>query len=221
MLIVLSGTDGAGKSTQIRLLCSFLAQKGYCTKSLWARGGYTPIFQLLKNFIRAFSLGKFPRTGKSEIRSKAFSISWIAILWLNLSILDLLLFWGLYVRILILFGRVVICDRYIDDTRLDFRRNFPGFDFEKSWLWVAMEYIIPNPDAAFLLYVPVEVTLKRSKDKFEPYPDDEATLSWRLNAYRDFSLFPPSLFVHLDGQLSISEVSRIIISIVAEKIDIT
>ena len=43
MLIVLSGTDCAGKSTQIDLLKQFFSMKGHSVKILWARG-VTPQF---------------------------------------------------------------------------------------------------------------------------------------------------------------------------------
>ena len=48
MIIVFSGLDGAGKSTQIEILRKKLMHGGSSSKILWARGGYTPCFELVK-----------------------------------------------------------------------------------------------------------------------------------------------------------------------------
>ena len=48
MIIVFSGVDCAGKSTQIELLKKEFLGQGIESQSLWSRGGYTPGFELLK-----------------------------------------------------------------------------------------------------------------------------------------------------------------------------
>ena len=57
-IIVFSGTDGSGKTTQIKLLINELKKKGFSTKYLWARGGYTPLFLGLKKILKIFLLKK-------------------------------------------------------------------------------------------------------------------------------------------------------------------
>ena len=216
MLIALSGTDGAGKSTQIEALNAWLVETGLRPKLLWARGGYTPIFQVLKRLLRGISGRRLPSAGRSGQRQQAMGRPRVARLWLRIAVIDLMLFWGAYLRLQQLLGRVVICDRYIDDTRLDFRRNFPTVAFEKMWLWRMLERVVPTPDAAFLLWVPVEVSMRRSKEKGEPFPDDEDTLTWRLEAYMDDSLFSPEQYVRLDGRRAVSEISEEIIGRIGE-----
>ena len=85
-----------------------------------------------------------------------------------------------------------MCDRYLGDTRLDFNRSFPDINFEGFILWKVLVYIAPKPDCSFVLWIPVSLSLKRSIDKNEPFPDDEATLLWRLHHYLDENLFPSS-----------------------------
>ena len=52
MIIVFSGVDCAGKSTQIELLKKEFLGQGIESQSLWSRGGYTPGFELLKKLLR-------------------------------------------------------------------------------------------------------------------------------------------------------------------------
>ena len=214
MLIVLSGTDCAGKSTQIDLLKNFFSKKEDSVRVLWARGGYTPIFTFLKDFLRRLTLRQLPSAGHSKRRDKAFKRAWLARLWLNLAIVDLILFWCVYLRLQLFFGRVVICDRYIDDTFLDFRFNFPEIAFEKIFFWRVLEFLIPTPNVSFLLWVPVLESLRRSREKFEPFPDDYEALCWRLNAYQNPSLFPSHTFVRLDGRRTIEDLRSFIIATV-------
>ena len=218
MLITVSGTDGAGKSTQIKALNAWFRETGRRPKLFWARGGYTPIFQALKWLIRRISGKWLPSSGDSIKRQEAIGRPRVARLWLRIAILDLMLFWGVYLRLQQLLGRVVICDRYIEDTRLDFRRNFPTMAFEKMWLWALLERVVGTPDAALLLWVPVEESLRRSKEKGEPFPDDEETLTWRLEAYLDDLLFPPDRYLRLDGRRAVSELTEEIIRTVGERL---
>ncbi|MES9902892.1 MAG: hypothetical protein ABW168_09430 [Sedimenticola sp.] len=100
--------------------------------------------------------------------------------------LDLALVYGIYVRWLNLTGRTVIADRYLDDTWIDFTLNFPGVNFDHWSLWKLLELLTPKPDYAFILFIPVEESLRRSKLKDEPFPDSEEVLRQRLEYYTNF-----------------------------------
>lgn len=212
MLLSFSGLDGAGKSTQINHLRSRLSEQGYSTTVLWARGGYTPGFVLLKQFLRLLLRKKMPQPGKSILRDRHLSRPFIAKLWLSIAIIDLMIYWGFYLRYQLLVGNVVICDRFLDDTRLDFVRNFPQISFESSILWKILRFVIPVADRSFLLWVPVSESIRRGKLKDEPFPDDEDTLEWRLSFYLDEKYFPTDLYLKLDCTEEIEHVSKKIIS---------
>lgn len=218
MLIAISGTDGAGKSTQVEALKGWCHERALASTHLWARGGYTPLFQFLKRTTRRVFRGRFSDPGASELRDKAMGRAVVARLWLRIAILDLILYWGVYLRLQRILRRVVICDRYIDDTRLDFRRNFPAIHFESMWLWRVLELIAPTPDVAFLLWVPVDESMLRSWQKGEPFPDDEATLAWRLRGYMDESVFSQNRYTQLDCRRSRTDIAEEIIGIVADKL---
>ena len=215
VVVSFSGSDCAGKGTQIEALIRWLQKRGCKAAYLWARGGYTPGFQAVKRLVRRARGGGLPAPGASAQRTKAMGRPWMARTWLWFSLIDLILYWGGYLRFQRLLGRIVICDRYIDDTRLDFRRNLPTVPFERMWPWRMLEWFTPQPHAAFLLWIPVEESMRRSEEKSEPFPDDEETLAWRLAAYRDESVFPADRYIRLDGRSSVDSISEEIIAKVA------
>lgn len=215
MLITFSGLDGAGKSTQIQRLEQWCERNNKKVVCLWARGGYTPGFEWLKKMLRLFLGRRLPPPGTSAVRLEKLARPRVARIWLGLAMVDLMLYWGIYLRYQRLRGRAVICDRYLDDTRLDFRRNFPAILFERSVLWRLLTWITPRPDASFLLWVQVAESLRRSREKGEPFPDDEPTLAWRLAAYMDETLFPDSRYMRLDCSLSVDTVAAKIVARVA------
>ena len=188
MQVVFSGIDGAGKSTQINLLIEALQKQGKCSCYLWTRGGYTPFFNLLKDCIRCLSGGKaIPTAGPSAQRTQTLGRPAVRKLWLALAMLDLLWLYGVQVRWWQLRGKVVICDRYLDDTLLDFRQNFPQEGVEQWWLWQLLHCVAAKADVTFLFLVPVEESLKRSQQKNEPFPDTPAVLTWRLAHYEQLA----------------------------------
>ena len=109
------------------------------------------------------------------------------------------------------FGFVVVCDRYIEDTEIDFKKNFPNNFDSSSRLWRLVKLIIPTPKYSFLLYVPVGITLIRSKQKNEPFPDSAETLQFRLDLYLNEDYFPNSKYIKIDCQGEPNEIHSLII----------
>lgn len=202
MLIVFSGLDGAGKSTQIELLLTDIRIQGADPIYLWVRGGYTPIFSAAKSVIRRLT-GKriIPPGGHSTARTRAMRQPWKRRVWLNLAIIDLLFVYGFQVRWWQLMGKPVVCDRFIWDTLVDFRLNFQQEYVEKWWLWRLLVRVTPKPDAAFLMLIPVDESVRRSQQKKEPFPDSPETLVKRLVAYH--ALAELGIWLILDGRSSI------------------
>jgi thymidylate kinase len=209
MLIVFSGTDGSGKSTQINLLIDAFP-KDSCIV-LWGRGGYTPIFMYLKKLIRFLLRNKIPSSGESKKRDIAINNMLVYRLWMVIACTDLFLYYGVYVRFMLLQGKNVICDRYIEDTQVDFNRNFSEHFRGGGSFWRLLKWSLPVPDQSFLLHVPTNVSLVRSKMKGEPFPDTPETLEFRLKAYFDESIFPSDKYHKIDCQKPIESINSEII----------
>jgi len=183
-LIVFSGLDGAGKSTQIRLLMERLESEGARPACLWTRGGYTSGFNALKSTLRRLLRGRaLPESGHNIRRARAFKSPATRRAWLWLALLDLIRVYAIQVRLWRWRGRTIVCDRYLWDTLVDFRLNFPQELVEKSLLWRALDKLTPRPDAAFLMLVPVEESIRRSDIKGEPFRDTVEALTERLSQY--------------------------------------
>lgn len=211
MLIAFSGLDGAGKSTQIELLMKALQEDGRPLAYLWVRGGYTPVFTALKSLVRHITRGKaLPPSGRNQARSQAFSKPWVRYVWLRLSLLDLIFTYGVRVRWWLAAGKTVVCDRYIWDTLIDFRLNFPMEVVEKSWLWRVLVHVAPKPDVSFLMVIPVEESIRRSKLKNEPFPDSVEVLTARREQY--LSLCSQSGWIVLDGTQDVQHISAQILA---------
>lgn len=184
ILIVFSGLDGAGKSTQIQRLVERLRSQGQSPVIYWTRGGYTPLFSAVKAALRRLSRGRaVPQAGPSQQRSQALARPAVQRLWLALAMVDLLWIYGVQVRWQRWRGRVVLCDRYLGDSELDFRLNFPQQPFQRWLLWRLLAWATPQPDASFLLLIPVEESIRRSQMKHEPFPTPPDLLAQRLRGY--------------------------------------
>jgi thymidylate kinase len=222
MIIVFSGTDGAGKSTQIDTLSQALETSGHRTRYLWARGGYTPLMLKAKTLL----LTLLGRRGDNKGFDKDVSAKYVkrragmmrrplvARIWLASAIIDLIVLYGIYVRLLSLTGTAVICDRYVGDTRIDFERNFPDQFNPGGPLWQLLGLVAPKPAIHFVLTVPVAVSQERSQLKNEPFPDDEETLAFRYGKYRALAELTGAGLIHLDGTAPLSEVSEQILAAV-------
>lgn len=186
-LIAFSGIDGAGKTTQINLLMEELKAHGRQAIHFWSRGGYTRSFLIIKKAIRGIFGRRLPPPGLSSDRDKAFRKPAISIAWMALAMCDLILVYGIYFRIMMLMGRIVVADRYVQDTCIDFRLNFPDVSFEGWLLWRLLCHVSPTPDVGFLLLIPIEESMRRSARKNEPFPDSAEKLQQRLEMYTTFA----------------------------------
>jgi thymidylate kinase len=206
LLIVFSGIDGAGKSTQIKKLQDQLHAAGKRTVYLWSRGGYTNGFLALKALLRRLGHGNvIPQPGHSEARTNVLGRPLVRRIWLTIAMLDLLYLYALCIRYWRRINRTVVCDRYLYDTLVDFRLNFPQERFERWLLWRMLVALTPKPDVAVLLLIPVEESLLRSQQKNVPFPDSREVLTQRLEAYQQFA--DQEKWLVLDGMEPIESVA--------------
>lgn len=183
ILITFSGIDGAGKSTQIHLLQDRLTKQGLKSRYLWSRGGYTSGFEKLKSCTRHFAPGVLPPPGHNPRREHQLKRRWVQTTWLTLAILDLMRVYALQIRQWLRQGDIVICDRYVWDTLIDFQINFPSIEVERWSLWRALVWSAPQPDASFLLVIAPQESERRALTKGDPFPDPWEKRQKRYDLY--------------------------------------
>ena len=117
LLICLSGIESSGKSTQLERLMEFANAQGLRPFYIWTRPGYTRNLEACKRFIhnlkkagrssgkdeatRPESLGSSapePRQRDYPRRAKSFDTAFGRRVWLTLSLIDLIIIYGVQIR---------------------------------------------------------------------------------------------------------------------------
>ena len=198
MLISFSGLDSSGKSTFISFINDRLRPSK--TITIWSRGGYTPFFEFLKSISRLFLFKRLPNSGPSSERTKMLKHPVISFVWMFIALLDYGFMHLVFVRVLLILGRVVILDRYHIDTEVDFllyhKKSFRCLHS----LWRFIVFLSPNP--SFSIFLTVDQRLpERSILKSEKYPETLALRSDRCSLYNRLLSVPPysNSFVLLDS----------------------
>ena len=185
MLISFSGIDSSGKSTQILKVVEYFKSRGRKTKVIWSRGGYTPFFNIFKSILRKITGDALPKPGASKHRDKTFNKKWVRMIWLDMALFDMTFFYCLYIRFLKMWGCVVIADRYLYDTYIDFELKFQKDSFEKNILWRILVYLSPRPDISLILTIPIDESLRRSNLKNEPFSENLIQRKKRFDMYQN------------------------------------
>jgi thymidylate kinase len=159
MIVVFSGIDSSGKTTQIALFENYCAKKGYNVRKIWGKGRGTPGVLLIKDIFRPDK--HLSEDGKKEYRKKVYGSRKKKVLLLIASILDLYWYFGIYYRLLNLTHKILICDRYIWDTYIDFRSEFPEFDIDKWWIWMFALLLVPKSKHSFMFFISAEESYAR------------------------------------------------------------
>jgi len=210
-LVVFSGVDCSGKSTQISLLIELLRERGEKPFYFWSRVGYTPVFHALKTVLRrTVGEDRLPQ-GASEQRDRFLGRSSTRRVWLWVAFADMVLQTALRLRLLRLLGRTVVCDRYIDDSENDLIMNFDE-SATRLFGWRLVKALAAKPDVSILLDLPFEEALHRSVLKNEPFADSEERRLRRAGLYE--SMRRSGSYAVIDARRSIDGIAAEVRSLV-------
>lgn len=206
-IISFSGLDGAGKGTQISLIEKYLTENKIRYKTIWARGSWTPGMEVVKKMVRQDK--GFSEEQKAEYRKEARTNPRKQKIILILSILDLYWFFGVYYRFIALTGRVLICDRYIWDTVVDFRVNFSLYNFEKWTIWKLLLELIPTPTPSFMFVISAAQSVERGLQKQEAHMESIEVKILKAEEY--FKLVDKKKWSNvIDGNLEVNKIHEIV-----------
>ncbi|EKF86358.1 hypothetical protein [Methanobacterium formicicum] len=163
-LICVIGPDGTGKTTQIELLINYFEKNGFHYKYQWLR--FYHFFSLpLLLLARFYGLSEVKILDDGEKigyhyfhRSKLISHIYPILLFADTF---LLIFFKIYLPLL--FGKKIICDRFIYDTIVDLMVSTSNYELYKSRVGKLFLMLIPRNKKIFLL-ISNETTLKTRRE---------------------------------------------------------
>jgi thymidylate kinase len=172
-LIVLSGLDGSGKSTQAALLAERLRGEGVRARAIWNRWNpfiSAPFIRIARRHLRVTEgVGNDDYRSFTEAKRKKMRSAWKRNVWQ-------LMVWSEYS--LQVHGRLfrhriagtkVICDRYVYDTLIDIAINFSvGANDIRELMSHPLLSLFPKPALVIFIDIDPEVGAARKSDGTPP-----------------------------------------------------
>jgi len=150
-LIYFTGLDGSGKTTYVDMLAKYLRQQGMPIKVVWLRMSHYLSKPLLL-FCRLVGLTEYENIDGICVgyhhfyRSKIVSWLYVFLRGIDTSI-DAIIRVYLPARI---FGKTVICDRYVFDAMIDLMVD-THLNLENTFIWKWFWFLIPRRSYIFLI----------------------------------------------------------------------
>ena len=166
-LISLSGADGSGKTEHGQTLSDTLTLCEIRNRYYWSRCGNSWFVRLLRTLTKTF---RRRETGQEEVNNGApgrqdrLQNGMIRFLWTYLVSIDMVITYFFHVKIPLLLGCVVICDRYVYDAAAEIESALPVDDKFNRLTIKLMLSLAPRPNAPYLLDLPEEVCTQRKDD---------------------------------------------------------
>lgn len=219
-LIVLTGIDGSGKTTQADLIVKSLKKDGHDVLYVWSR--WDPL--LLKPLIHQWKNKRAKNTDKqhydyNELKSrkkKLLQNPVIRWLWLFLFFIDYGLQIQAKIRIRSMGHKLLVSDRIFYDSVIDQAINLGEkkewlLDILSSW-W--MKVIFPKPDMAIYIDCPADTAFSRKDDA----PNVEYLLE-RRKLYLE--LTEKYGWIKIDGTLPVDEIAFQVKDVVYRKLGLS
>ena len=215
-LICFTGIDGTGKTTLSKELVELLNKKGVKCKYVYARLNAYILkpFILVGNsvFLRGRNISENYSEYSNTKRRAIEKHSFLSSVYQRILLFDYVLQVFFKVKLPLIFGKNIVCDRYVYDTvitDLSVDMNYSR-DMVISLLNKLLRFF-PEPDIAFLIDVPEEIAYQRK--------DDTPSIRY-LKDRRDMYLDVGKEYgmITLDGSKSLDELKNLIQKRVFEEV---
>jgi dTMP kinase len=170
LLVSFSGPDGSGKTQHARTLIKSLKSCGIKTRYYWSRAATSGLFRIFNIYVKATlrhrSEAKEGQTGVARRRQRLRN-PLLRFLWCYLAAADMVLSYFFQVRLPILRGKVVVCDRYVFDAAAEMECSLLPDDRLNRLAIKLMLALVPKPDAAYFLDIPEDVCAQRKDEDID------------------------------------------------------
>lgn len=169
LLICITGIDGSGKTTLSKELVEFLNLQGVRCKYVYAR--LSPLilqpFITIGNwiFLRKQNMFKNYSAYSDEKKRVLENHSFLSKIYQQILLFDYFFQTFFKVRIPLLFGTSIVCDRYVYDTVItDLSVDMKYSDDKIKNVLDNIFIFLPEPDITFLIDVSEDIAYKRKSD---------------------------------------------------------
>jgi len=164
IFICFMGIDGSGKSTLAKALVTKMSENGVKTKYWWCKFESFKFESLMIRLFKTISQTSTPRLrGVNKLAKNSLP----SIIYQYFVLFSYVYRIFLNVKLPLLFGKSVICDRYVYDTATDFVVDF-GYSKEKIQTMLKNLFrVVPKPVLAFLVDLPEEIAYQRNLPKHD------------------------------------------------------
>lgn len=167
-LICFTGMDGSGKTTHAKTLAKVMEEHGIKNKYVWNR--FEPSI-VLRPFMAIASVlflqgrdvfGNYIEYSNSKKR--LFRNRFLSAMYQYIVLVDYYLQILLRIKIPLIFGKNIICDRYVYDTIVDLTVYSHYTNAKTKNILKNLFYLLPKPNLIFLIDLPEEVAFQRKED---------------------------------------------------------
>lgn len=169
IFVTFMGMDGSGKTTQAMNLAKTMRNYGIMVKYIWIGWVPTilkPVTELGKLFLnKRMNVNTTDYREFTAAKKNLFKNHFLAVMWMYYVVFDYALQIFIKISIPLLFGRSIICDRYIYDILINLctRYGLPEYDVFRI-LKNRIMALFPKPTFIFFLDVPEKVAFERKGD---------------------------------------------------------
>jgi len=166
-LVTFSGADGSGKTQHAMALVSAMSEY-VKAEYFWSRCASSGPYRLLRAAGRLLLTRGDDRSRPWVDRRVSLSSPLRRAVWVYLVVLDLLWQYSVHVRLPMLRGRVVVCDRYAWDAAAELEASLAPGDWASRLAIRLLLALSPRPDMNFLLRAPDSVLAQRKQEQTDP-----------------------------------------------------
>ena len=166
LLVSFSGPDGSGKTQLAETLRSALDTSELNSRYFWSRCATSASARLFSRLGKAVTGAPREKAQDDGVAGRRGRLKnpLLRLAWSYITAADMTLLYLINVRVPMLFGKIVICDRYVYDAAAEMKCSLEPGDWINRLAIKIMLALAPKPNIAYLLDLPLDVCAARKDE---------------------------------------------------------